>query len=407
MFKKNLLLIITLLIALLPLTSCGKDKNEQTGYDGRVFDISDTKEDKVTAKISKTGNNYEITISGTGQAKSYAKKELVPWNAISKRITNVKIEEGVENIGDYYFYSATLQNYYLPSSVLQVEENSFNKSAVLYSYHTSEINNNSENDIYYYSETKPTKYGIYWHMVGDTPTIWKKTKILFIGNSFTYYPTDLYSEANPGVVAITKELANNLGLDLEVDFVVKGAHTLKRFADASDEKGKIVDEKLKASADYDFVILQEQSTTPAESYNSFNQGVTALVKKINDTQNNAKVYLYSTWGFPAGVSDKGTFTSVSTMEGLIRAAYEKCASENDLKVCQVGKAFTYVYENYKDINLYWSDNKHQSFAGAYLSACVHLSTILSVDIRESSYYGILEESVAKTLQNVAHDIVFN
>lgn len=405
MLKKKLLLIVVLLMALLPLTSCKDKNNEQTGYDGRTFDLSATKDDKVTAKTTKVGTNYEIVISGSGEVKSYAKKELVPWNAISKKIVAVKIEEGVENIGDYYFHSATLTNYFLPSSVLQIEENSFNKNAIIYSYHTSEIKNNSENDIYYYSETKPTEYGIYWHMVGDTPMIWKKTKILFIGNSFTYYPTDLYSEQNPGVVAITKELADNLGLDLELDFVVKGAHTLKRFSDANDEKGKIVDEKLKATSDYDVVILQEQSTTPVESYNSFNQGVTALVKKINDTQKKAEIYLYSTWGFPSGVTENGIFSSVSVMEGLIREAYEKCASENDLKICQVGKAFTYVYENYPDINLYWSDNKHQSFAGAYLSACVHLSTILSVDVREASYSGILDKDVANTLQSVAYDIV--
>ena len=66
------------------------------------------------------------------------------------------------------------------------------------------------NKIYYYSEEVPNVDGTYWHMVGELPVIWDSYKIMFIGNSFTYYPKDVYGVNNPGVAALTKELADAL-----------------------------------------------------------------------------------------------------------------------------------------------------------------------------------------------------
>jgi hypothetical protein len=94
------------------------------------------------------------------------------------------------------------------------------------------------------------------------------------------------------------------------------------------------------------------------------------------------------------------------MEALIREGYEKCADEFKLPISYVGKAFTYVYDNHKNINLYWSDDKHQSYAGAYLSACVHISTLFGVDVRNATFNGELDQETATTLKNVAYNTVF-
>ena len=388
------------------LSGCNKATSENSGYDGRVFDISVAQDESITASLKKVGTNFELTISGEGEALTYSKKELVPWNAISKKINNVIINEGITNIGNYYFFSLTLDKYFIPSSVNKVEENSFNASATIYSYSNEEITSTSANKIYYYSEEAPSDNDKYWHMVGENPVIWDTYKVMFIGNSFTYYPTDAYGVDKPGVAMLTKEISKSLGLALEIDFVVKGAHSLLKFSNEKDEMGSIVDEKLKANNDYDYIILQEQSTTPVNDYNSFNSGVAALKDKINKTQTNCEIYLYATWGFPSGVSAGSIFSSVSAMEKLIRDKYIQCAQENGLKISHVGEAFTYVYENHKDINLYWSDDKHQSYAGAYLAACVHLSTIFNVDVRSASFNGDLSEEVANTLKEAAYNVVF-
>ena len=216
----------------------------------------------------------------------------------------------------------------------------------------------------------------------------------------------MFSVENPAVCALTKEIAASIGIDLEVDFVVKGAHTLKKFANEKDEMGAIVDGKLKSASDYDYIVLQEQSTAPVNDYKSFSGGVESLLNKINDTQKDCKVYLYATWGYPSAISEGSIFSSVSKMEELIRDAYHKCGEELSLPVSNVGEAFTYVFENYSNINLYISDEKHPSYAGAYLSSCVRVANMFNVDVREVSFNGILDEAMANILKETAYKVVF-
>lgn len=401
---RRLISIFIIILSVALLTSCSK-KPTTNNYDGKVFDLSLNSDQSVTAITKKVGADYELEIKGNGEVKSFEAKKLVPWNAIAKKIINVVVEEGIENIGNYYFDSLTLSEYYLPSSVTKIEENSFNKDAVIYSYSTSKIETYCQNKIYYHSITKPSVDEVYWHMVGNKPMVWRQYKMLFIGNSFTYYPTEMFSVENPAICSLLKDLASSMEIDVLADSVVKGAYTLKKFASSSDEMGKIVDEKLKTRSDYDFVILQEQSTTPYNDYNSFNSAVQTLVQKINNTQTNAKIVLYATWGYPAGVSEGSIFSSIASMEKALTDAYEKCASENDLQVNYVGKAFTYVYENYQDIKIYNdSDNRHQTYAGAYLSASVHLASLLGVNVENATFVGNLDENVARTLRQVAYQI---
>ena len=405
MKRNKLVNVLFALMLSASIVGCGEQETN-TGYDGREFDISVAQDNSVKASIKKVGTNFELTISGAGEALSYDKKELVPWNAISKKINKVEIKDGITNIGDYYFYSTTISDSYIPSSVKSVGSNSFNAAAKVYSYSQEEFEFTCENNIYFYSDTKPSVNGEYWHMVGTTPVVWDLYKIMFIGNSFTFFPSDLFSVENPAVCALTKEIASTVGIDLEMDFVVKGAHTLKKFANEKDEMGSIVDEKLKAASDYDYIVLQEHSTNPVNDYKSFSAGAESLVNKIKSTQTNCQVYLYATWGFPSAVSETSIFSSVSKMEELIRNAYHQCGEELSVPVSDIGEAFTYVYENYPNISLYGSDDKHQSYAGAYLSSLVHVANMFNVDVREATFNGILDEATAKTLKETAYKVVF-
>lgn len=405
MKRNKLVNVLFALMLSASIVGCGEQETN-TGYDGREFDISVAQDNSVKASIKKVGTNFELTISGAGEALSYDKKELVPWNAISKKINKVEIKDGITNIGDYYFYSTTISDYYIPSSVKSVGTNSFSAAAKVYSYSQEGFEFTCENDIYFYSDTKPSVNGEYWHMVGTTPVVWDLYKIMFIGNSFTFFPSDLFSVENPAVCALTKEIASTVGVELEMDFVVKGAHTLKKFANEKDEMGSIVDEKLKAASDYDYIVLQEHSTNPVNDYKSFSAGAESLVNKIKSTQTNCQVYLYATWGFPSAVSETSIFSSVSKMEELIRNAYHQCGEELSVPVSDIGEAFTYVYENYPNISLYGSDDKHQSYAGAYLSSLVHVANMFNVDVREATFNGILDEATAKTLKETAYKVVF-
>ena len=97
--------------------ACGQGNGGKQTYDGREFDISLNNDGSLICKSIKEGTNYSLTITGSGASKDYEKKELVPWNPIVKKVNKVSINEGITNIGDYFFNSLTLDYYLLPKTV--------------------------------------------------------------------------------------------------------------------------------------------------------------------------------------------------------------------------------------------------------------------------------------------------
>ena len=297
---RSILLALFTLLLVLVLCACSS-KTTAFSFDGASFDISESNDNSLTANLKKVKNNYTLTIKGSGNSKDYESTSKLPWNVVSKMIDEVKIENGITKIGKNLFSSLSLKRFFIPESVESIEENAFKDNVTIYSYSLNAVNS-SKAIMYLYSETKPVESGRYFRMVGEEPVVWQTNKILFIGNSFTFYPTGLET---PAVPLIFKSVAEDLGVDVIVDYVLKGAHTLTGFANENDEMGMIVDEKLKASNDYDYVVLQEQSVAPIDSYNNFFSAVTKLKEKINKTQDHAKIYLYATWGFPSKITGSG------------------------------------------------------------------------------------------------------
>lgn len=395
--KKNICFLLLLIPALISCGGGGDGGNGNSGYDGREYDISTNQDGSLKAISTKDGNYYNLTISGEGSAIDYERKEAVPWNPIIKKIKSVTIEEGISNIGDYYFSSLPLDYFLLPSTVTSIKENSFNPTSKIYTKGSTLQDN--ENEIYYYSESKPSENGEYFYLLDGVPYVWDITSVMFIGNSFTYYPQSVTS---PTVPMYFESIAESLNQDIEIDYVVKGSHTLTKFANPSDEYGKIVDEKLNNNQ-YDYVILQEQSTTPINNYNTFLSAVKKLKEKINSTQKDCEVILYETWGSPKAIED-GSFKTVGEMEEKLRKAYKDAGEETECKVHYIGQAFTYVYENEKDINIYYEDNRHQNEYGAYLSAACHVRSMFNIDVTKSTEYCGLDEAKCKTLLEVAKNI---
>ena len=216
-------------------------------------------------------------------------------------------------------------------------------------------------------------------------------QVLFVGNSFTYYND---------MPVIFASLGKDLGMNLQSYSVTKGSQKLIDTADSNNDLGKAFDEAM--TRKYTHIILQEQSTLPLNNYTSFLNGVKALKQKIQDAGQNARIYLYSTWAYES-MTNQGE--SIPDCEKRIRAAYEQCASETGVDVVYVGKAFSYAFEHHKGINLYdANDNKHPSYAGSYLSAATHLSSIFGVDVRNSTFKGSLSEDDAKSLKDVAYGV---
>lgn len=348
---------------------------------------------EITAYFSDNGKNgYILTLEGSGKMLDYTTSADAPWYNKSGRVTEVRISDGITYVGANAFSAIKVGTVIIPRSVTAVGDNAFGAKTALCAY--GQIDVAYDAAVCLYSQTAPqSEQSKYWRVKNGQAVIWDNIKVLFIGNSFTFYSD---------VPALFQSIAESANESVTVESVTQGSHTLTKFADASDPFGKTVDDKLRASNDYDVVILQEQSTRPINNYNGFLTAVKSLQSKINETQQNCKIYLYSTWGY-AEAADSLKIT-IPQMEERIRAAYDNAAAETDLKVCYVGKAFSKVYAEYTDINLYFTDNKHQSYAGAFLSACVHAATILDVNPCNTAFTGELDADTAATLKQVAYSV---
>lgn len=381
------LIAIMLLVSFAAMAACSKEE------DATSWNISSG--GSVTAQLSDNGKyGYILTVSGSGATKDFESEKDTPWYGKSGRITDIIISIGITEIGKNSFNQCAAKTVVLPESVEKIKENSFSSSIQICAY--ADMSKPENVKVYLYSESRPDGEGDYWRMKNGTATVWETTKILFIGNSFTYYND---------IPKLVERIALSANESVEVSSITRGAWTLSKFADSTDEYGRQVDKALSGASDFDVVVLQEQSVRPLTNFESFLSAVKSLNEKIQRTQDDCKVYLYSTWGYAREAESRNW--TIPKMQTEIAAAYEKAASEIGADISCVGAAFTKVYNDYKDINLYFAeDNMHPSYEGSYLSAAVHTATIFGCDVRTASFVGELDGTTAQILKDVAYQTVF-
>lgn len=430
MAKNKKYSIVSMLVALVVLATA--TTLLLTGCGNKSWDISINSDSSVTAQLLENGDNYTLKISGSGQMKSWASADDVPWRDKANKITHIDISNGITAIGSYAFYGIYVDSVVLPESVTKVGRRVVYNDVALFA-HTDDVSYDDDYSVYLYQAEIPASYdrfwqqdkskgdiftdaddliheeGNYWHYQDGNAVILKKIKILFIGNSFTY--RNGVVEYSSGVPGIFDQIAEDLGYWVETYSITGPGWYLKNHAKSSDACGKQVDKLLNAINDFDYVVLQEHSLNPIQNYNDFLGGVKALQEKINATQDHAQIYLYETWGSP--YSAKELKTTIPEMEQQLREAYTAAAQECGLSVSYVGRAFTESYELDSEIYLWDTDNRHQGYTGAYLSACVHVGTILGGDVRNTTFEGEaqynapnLPEETYVFLRDIAYKVVF-
>lgn len=224
----------------------------------------------------------------------------------------------------------------------------------------------------------------------------KKYNFLFIGNSYTHY--------NDMPEQIFAKILKAAGYDATVTRITKGGWYLIDSAKSTDEVGAKVDSALKLR-DYDYVILQEQSTCPASTPAKFYTGVRNLAEKVR--ADGATPVLYGTWGRKEGhsVLANNGWTNES-MTWMISAAYEAIGAELGIDVAYAGLAFYDVYTNNKNINLYDEDLTHPNATGSYLAAMTIFAKITGVDPTTVDYNANLTDEAAAVLKEAARKAVF-
>ena len=186
-------------------------------------------------------------------------------------------------------------------------------------------------------------------------------KILFLGNSFTYFNN---------LPLTFQTLARTARMDVCADMLAFGGHYFNQYADFDSEKGRLFLEKL-TSDNWDYVVLQEQSFNPVKDNADFFENAKKLVERIRE--HGAKPVFYQTWAYRDG-TDKLATTSLAfdEMYKALKDAYENAGKALDVPVVPVGTAFYNVAKTCPDMDLYIEDDYHPSMAGTMLAASVFL-----------------------------------
>ena len=375
---------------------------------GGRWDIAAGADSTVTAQLVETENGTELRIGGRGEMRDF-EEGGAPWQDRAEEIAVVAVGSGVTYIGANAFAGIGADYVILPSTVTAAGENFADEAmkifvfsdvdfasepALVYTYREEEIvtrdrfwqSDKSSGDIIADGEDlSSADDGRYWRYVredSDEAQVYEKLKVLFIGNSFTY--RNGVVEFSSGVPGLFDGIAEDLGFAVETYSITGPGWYLESHANPSDRCGRQVDKLLSACDDFDYIVLQDQSTCPYRENARFLNGVGSMCEKIESTQTHAEVYLYETWGSPFSSAEDGT--TIAEMESKLRSAYTAAGEQFGLHVTYVGAAFTDAYYN-GGIYLWDTDNRHQGFAGAYLSAATHVGSMLGADVRETAFTG--------------------
>ena len=211
------------------------------------------------------------------------------------------------------------------------------------------------------------------------------TRVLFLGNSYTYV-NDL-----PSTFA---QLSQSGGHAVAVDMIANGGETLAQHAASSDDLGKI------ASQHWTYVVLQEQSDTPATAGGRAYMYPAARTLAASVEADAAMPMFFMTWAHRDGEPSAGE-SYYETMQRQVDGAHLTIAKELGVPVAPVGYTWYMVRRDHPDMNLWQDDGSHPTQAGTYLAACVFYASIFRASPVGLSFHGGLSDEQARLLQDEA------
>ena len=215
-------------------------------------------------------------------------------------------------------------------------------------------------------------------------------RILFIGNSYTYYND---------MPKLFETLARENGKDVSVDSVTEGGRRLAQNLCDGDELNARIRELVKRHS-YDVLILQEQSYLALVDYEQFERGVAGLIELVCAKRN----ILYATWGRKSG-SDllaKHGWTSDGMTE-MLCDAYCRVADKYSAEISQVGLGFADICSRDASVELYDPDLSHPSYIGTCLGVLMHYKSIFGELAQDCSSLGLdrnVESAILDTVTRI-------
>lgn len=227
----------------------------------------------------------------------------------------------------------------------------------------------------------------------DAPKVSDTRRMLFIGNSFTYFY---------GTPFMFKEIARSQGHQVDVVASVKGGQEFCEHLQLERSIEAIV------RGGYDYAFLQDTSPNAAIYADTHDPAIIASCREINDLtlkHSPACQIIYEhTWGCPYG--DYRGYGSYERLEQLLESGAAQLAkelSEYNIIVSPIGKGFTIGRE--QNLTLLHTDNRHQSREGAYMKACINYLTVYRTPFTESVSNCGVSPKTAKIIRQIAEQVV--
>jgi hypothetical protein len=212
------------------------------------------------------------------------------------------------------------------------------------------------------------------------------TRVLFIGNSYTYV-NDL-----PGTFA---SLARAGGHPVEVGMAAPGGATLAEHAVSPDTAAKL------AAGPWSVVVLQEQSEIPAApDARRAGMAPAALALSTQARGTGARVLFFLTWAHRDGWPERG-LPGYRRMQAEVTAGYEAIAHALAAGVAPVGEAWLSALLADPALELWQADGSHPTPAGTYLAASVFYAAIFGVSPEGLPPVDGVPAGTARELQQVA------
>ncbi|MBE6597645.1 MAG: hypothetical protein E7641_08270 [Ruminococcaceae bacterium] len=216
-------------------------------------------------------------------------------------------------------------------------------------------------------------------------------KILFIGNSYTYYngmPTEIFAK-----------MCESAGISVSVRAITKGGESLLGHATEGHPRYDEIEEAF-ASEHFDYLILQEQSNTPAVKREAYFEGLEHFIKK--GQKNGATVFLYGTWRKKEG---HNAYEKYSLTKGELSEKLNDAFSEA-AKIYGVGVAFVdppfIEAENTPNLpDPYNEDGSHPTYVGSFIAALTIIKTIFGISPTDIPFTGELSPEIAEKLKKIA------
>ncbi|MDH3417458.1 MAG: hypothetical protein OEM64_14215 [Gammaproteobacteria bacterium] len=204
-------------------------------------------------------------------------------------------------------------------------------------------------------------------------------KVLFVGNSFTYYNNSLHKHFRKLTWAsglFTRENSRSRIMTISGGHLPEHAGGFKNVVSAEH---------------WDVVVLQGHSLGPisegtAEPFRKAAHHYAAIARK----QGTRPVF-FMTWAY----------TGKPEMTAQLDNAYTDIGRELNAQVVPVGLAFATVTAQRPDIPVRIDDGRHPSLAGTYLAACTFFAALYDQSPEGLLYDAGLGEGTALYLQQVA------